>query len=410
MMNGNTSKTILNVALTLTLVCVAGILVSATLTARPAAASSFPNCGATPPAPVTITNPFTVTGIVSRQIGGAPVECVQVFAFSGAAQVYTYTNGTGRFTLTLNSGVFYDLVFNPPLGQGLASRSIRGIHDAQVLTLTLPPGHSISGTVYRDQAKTIPVANTAIFAFNQDHYSGFGLPPTQPTGVYQISLQEGHWELTFTPPPFSGLGPIRTAVISLTSELSQDIILQPGFTVYGQIITKSGGGQAGVEIFAQDPSQVPIGFGFTPSNQSGLFTGTLPLGIFDIQFLAPPFLGLGSTVVTDIMGPGNVQLTITLSAGNTVSGWVRCGTGVAHAFVHATPQIPIPGDDINGYGRFAGSDGFYALALVTGTYTFTVSPPDRSDLRKRIVPMIEVMQDLTLNFGLCTALLPAIYK
>jgi hypothetical protein len=383
-----------------------GALTHGALTAWPAiAASGFPNCdgGGAPSMPPLSADVFTVTGIV-RDAGDTPVECVQAFAFSGAVQVYTYTNSAGRFTLTLDLGVFYDLVLNPPIGLGLASQSERGIHDSQDLSVTLPPGHSISGTVYRDEAKTNPVANTAIFAFNTDTFGGFGLPPTQSTGNYQISLEEGHWELTFTPPPFASLGPTRTAAISLTADTTTDIILPAGFTVHGRVITSSGESQSNVEIFAQDPSQAPIGYGFTPSGQGGAFTGSLPLGNFDVQFLAPPFLELGSTVITNVMGPGDVRLTVTLPAGHTASGWVTCGAGVANAFVHAAPEIPIPGDDINGYGRFAGSDGFYALALVSGTYTFTVAPPAGSLLPGREVPSVVVTQNVTLNFDLCTFL------
>ncbi len=408
-MGRNAHRTGFRVALAVGLACLFCLLAVASLAAPRAAASGFPTCGGSPPpAPPIGAEAFTVTGIV-RAHTGAPVECVQVFAFSGPARVYTYTTSSGLFTLTLGAGVFYDIVFNPPLGLSLASQSARGVHVSQTLDVTLPAGHAISGTVYRDAAKTIPVGNVAIFAFGLNTYSGFGLPPSQPSGVYQISLETGRWELTFTPPPFSSLGPTRTAAISLTADIVRDIVLPPGFTVRGQVITGGGDGQAGVEVFAQDPTQWPIGYGFTPTGPDGRYTGTLPSGNFDIQFLAPPFLGLGSTVMTDVIGPPDALRNLTLPAGYTLSGTVRCGAGVANAFVHAAPHTPIAGDDINGWGRFAGSDGFYALALQTGTYTVSVSPPGGSWLLGRIVPSLVMTRDVSLDFDLCV-FLPIVLK
>jgi hypothetical protein len=399
------------IALALASACLLGLLAYVTLMAWPAlAANESPNWseGGLPLAPLADTSVFTVTGIVENQaetgIGG-----VQVFAFSGAVSVETFTNSSGHFTLTLTAGNFYDIVFNPPAGTNLASQLQRGIHQERFLSVILPPGHAISGTVYSDAAKTRTVANVAIFAFNQVTFDGFGLPPSRGDGTYQISLEEASWELTFAPPPFIGLGPTRTATISLTEDMTRDIILQPGFTVYGQVITSGGGGQANVEIYAQDPSQ-PYGYGFSPTDADGFYTGTLPAGTFDIQFHAPPFLGLGSTVVSDVVGPPDVELNLTLPAGHTVSGTVTCGGGLANAFVSAAPKPPPSAGFFGDWGRFAGADGFYALALQPGVYTFTVSPPGGSSLPQLIRPMVEVKQDFTLNFDYLCLFLPVIFK
>jgi hypothetical protein len=344
---------------------------------------------------LTGTGMFTITGGVVDQ-NGTPVEDVQVFAFSGASQFSTDTQSSGQFTLTLGMGT-YDVVFNPPPSTGLASQSRRGIHEAQIFNVILPPGHAISGVVYSDATKLNPVGKVAIFAFNKNTFDGFGLPPSQANGVYQISLEASTWELTFTPPPFMGLGPTQTTII-LTQDVIQDIVLQPGFTVYGQVMTSSGGGQVGVEIFAQDPAQ-PNGYGFTPTEQAGVYTGTLPLGTFDILFFAPPFLGLGSTVITNVSGSPDMLLHLALPVGYTISGTIRCGNGLANAFVFAAPQPPISAGYFGGWGRFAGVDGFYALALQPGVYTLTVSPPSGSNLPVRIIPEITVQQDLTAKIG-----------
>jgi hypothetical protein len=203
------------------------------------------------------------------------------------------------------------------------------------------------------------------------------------------------------------LGPTHTAVI-LTADITRDIILQPGFTVFGTATRSSGGSQPNVEIFALDPSQ-SSGYGFAPTDPAGSYTGTLPAGTFDIQFIPPPFSGQGSTVITDVSGPPDVPLNVMLPAGHTVSGTIRCGSGLANTFVQAAPQPPIPGDDIGGWGQFAGSDGFFALTLQQGVYNFTFDPPDSTSLPRRLVPMVVVTQDLSLNFDYCT-FLPLIFR
>lgn len=409
-MSNKSSRSQLKLALLLGTV-VFGILLtySALITLPTLAANQFPNCepGQTPSPPPSGPNVFTVTGIATRKTDGLPVECVRVFAFSGAIQAFTYTNSTGQYTLTLSEGI-YDFVFHPPLTTGLASQGRRWVRVSQVLNLTLSPGHLISGTVYSDAIKTKVVSNVNIFASNPDTFVGLGANPTNASGSYAIVLEEGNWELTFTPPHFLNLGPTRTGVISLTQNIIQDIVLPPGFTVYGQVKKSNGQGQANVDIFAQDSTQ-PQGYGITATDQNGLYTGTVPAGNFDILFFPPPSLELGSTVVTNITGPPNIRKDVTLPTGKTVSGIIKCGSGLANAFIEAAPQPPVSAGSFGGWGRFAGADGFYALALQAGTYTFTVNPAG-DQLPNQALSLVEVNQDLTLNFDYLCLFLPVILK
>ena len=380
---------------------------TALITLSPAAAGHVAEASTSTLSIVRNTAVFTITGTIC-QGNGQPVPYVQVFAFSGAGQAETITGSNGQYALTLTSGNSYDIVFNPPAGSNLASQARRGVSSTATLDVTLPPGHSIFGTVYRDATKTSPVANTAIFAFNRQTFEGFGLPPSKANGTYQISLEEGDWELTFTPPPFAQLGPTHSTVLTLSTDISKDIILQPGFTVYGKVDDGTGTGVSSVEIFALSLSQA-AGFGFSPTGASGLYTGTLPSGIFDILFLAPPFRGLGSTVVTNVNGPPDIQHDLTLPAGYTVSGTVGCGGGLANAFVTAAPQPPLSAGIAGRWGKFADANGFYALALQPGTYTFTVTPPGAT-LNEIVLPMVAVNTDLTIDFPYPCTFLPAIFR
>ncbi|WP_420631329.1 carboxypeptidase-like regulatory domain-containing protein [Candidatus Leptofilum sp.] len=371
------------------------------LSAAPPAKPSFQPIGA---------GTFTVTGTVTSTTMPMGVPNVQIFAFSGEITGETTTTAQGLYTLTLTSGIFYDIVFNPPGGAGLASQFVRAVDAPQTINMTLPPGFTISGTVYEDSSKTVGVENTAIYAFNTTTFSGFGLPPSTANGNYQISLEEGNWDLTFTPPHFSGFGPTQTNV-TLTSNIILDIILQPGFTVYGTISNASAEPIANVEIFARDFSQ-PNGFGFTPSNGNGHYTGTLPSGNFDILFIPPPFQGLGVTVITDVAGPPDLMRDLTLSAGFTLSGTVlseNCTEPIANAFISATPHTPGLIGQFDNVGKFSGADGRYALPLPPGSYTITIEAPSGLMLPPTIYA-IDLSEDTYVPFSFCKLYLPTVFK
>ena len=377
------------------LACLFGLLASVSLI-PPAVAAPSALC---PPSDPPLSGPgvFTLTGIVQDQ-NESPVECVQVSAYSSTADRDAYSTSSGHFTLTLQAGR-YDLTFHPPLESGLASISKRGLQGSQFLPVVLPPGMLISGTVSRYD-NGLPVAAVNIFAFSDDTHSGFGLHATNAAGGYQASLAEGVWKLTFTPPSFMGLGPVQKT-ITLTHPISGDIILGPGFTLYGHVITGSGASVANVEIFARDFAQ-PFGYGFGATNQAGYYEGTLPAGSYNVQFFASPFLNLGSVVTTNQVGPPDKNLTVPLPFGHTVSGTIKCRNDsgvVANAFVSAAPQgKPFLAGQFGDWGRFADESGYYAIALQPDTYHFKFVPPLGSDLELGVISDVVVAQDMTLDF------------
>ena len=84
--------------------------------------------------------------------------------------------------------------------------------------------------------------------------------------------------------------------------------------------------------------------------------------------------------------------------------------GLANAFVSAAPQPPPSAGFFGDWGRFAGADGFYALALQPGIYSFTVSPPGEIPLPKIILPIVDVTQDLALDFDYHCLFLPIVLR
>ncbi|MFQ5435128.1 MAG: hypothetical protein ACE5FD_09660, partial [Anaerolineae bacterium] len=219
-------------------------------------------------------------------------------------------------------------------------------------------------------------------------------------GHYAIVLEPGTWELTFNPPPFQGYSQRHLAPIELTTNpVPLDITLPAGFTIHGTISNPDGTVAANVEIYAQAPSET-TGHGFTPSGAEGLYAGSVPSGTFEIQYLPPPFSGAGSTVVTDISGPPDREVNVLLPAGHTVYGSVsKCGAGIANAFIFAAPHSSIiTGHFFGGWGRFAGSDGSYGIALQPALYTIIVVPPPMTGLDNIELPGIRLSADTNLDF------------
>jgi hypothetical protein len=356
---------------------------------------------------------FTVSGTVTCE-GTGLLSDVEVYAWNrdrGSGGVGDVTNSSGAYSVTLDEGN-YDLIFSPPCGSGCASEALKGITGPldQTRNVTLAAGHGVSGTVFSTDGST-PVSNVAIYAFNLDTAGGCGLPPTDANGHYCIGLAAGHYDLGFTPPACLGLGPTGVS-ITVTQDIARNVVLTSGFTVAGCIADGTSNPVPGVQVYAYNPHI--RGFGFAPSDESGCYTGTLPLGTFDIQFIPPAGRGLGSITVVDVVSETaacpNTPLPITLPAGFTISGRATCqGRPVKNVFVYADPAGGgAPGDDLVGWGLYSVDDGSYGLPVVPGTYDVKFIPPPVTGFDTVVVDDLQVITDTVLNADLCPLVLKSV--
>jgi len=381
--------------------------------------------GAAPSENVTIADAqyssasFTVSGTVTCQVTG-PISDVEVYAWNrdkGGGDVGDITKSSGHYSVTLEAGNYYDLIFNPPCGSGCASKAHKGITGPPDRTLNpiLSPGHSVSGTVFATDGTT-PVDDVSIYAFNHHTADGFGLPPTKDTGHYCIGLVEGPYDLGFTPPPCRGLGP-KTESITITQDKTLSVTLPLGFTVAGRVTDGASKPVSGVQvqIYARECCTC-TGYGFSPSNANGDYTGTLPLGTFGIQFLPPAGRDLGPKTVTDLIsttaGCPNTSLDVTLPDGFTISSKVTCqGKPVKNVFVYADPTGPPPDRYcLDGVGVYSVDDGTYGLPVVPGTYDIRFIPPPATGFDELVITDVQVITDTVLNTNFCPLFLPLVFK
>jgi hypothetical protein len=364
---------------------------------------------------VSASSILTLTGQISSSVSLTPISNVEIFVSDPIAgnEKSCFSNSTGRYTITMDAANPYNVVYNPPFGSQLAAQTITGIQGSGLITqdISLKAGFSIIGTTRRLSDST-SVGMVNIFAQNLDRGIGFGLPPSDENGVYTISLESARWEITYIPQPFRGLGPTRTQTVTLITDTTQEALLPAGVTVHGQVKTSMGTGVAGVSIFAlmESGDQAGEGYGFPSSKIGGWYTGTLPIGAFDIQFLPPIGQGLGPTVITNISPTtSSYYLPVTLPPGVTLSGTVACTSTLEGIFVFAEPETKIPGDDIGGWGMFSDSQGHFGLPLVTGTYRLEFKPPPEIPL-----PTLEITKniqaDTFLVIDFCPDYLPVIFN
>ncbi|MCB0193431.1 MAG: carboxypeptidase regulatory-like domain-containing protein [Anaerolineae bacterium] len=359
---------------------------------------------------------FNITGTVTCP-AAADQAGIEVFVWNpttGDGSVVTTTDSSGAFAIMLDNGS-YELVFNPPCNSGCASQNISRISDTteQPLIVTLSMGFSISGTTFATDDST-PVGNTSIYAFNRGTANQYGLPPSKANGQYCINLSGGSYDLSFTPPACTDLGPV-TQAITVSENLTRNISMPSGFTVAGCIIDEAASAVAGVDIYAYDSAVG--GFGLAPSKADGCYTGTLPLGTFDIQFIPPGGMGLGYQTITDVVNKSNscpnTTLPVTLPPGFTISGQIRCdGEPIENVFVYADPMgDPEPDNDLSGVGEFSLDDGTYDLPVVSGTYDLTFTPPPVTGFPEKKVYSAPVHSDVVINVEYCPTLyFPMILK
>jgi len=155
----------------------------------------------------------------------------------------------------------------------------------------------------------------------------------------------------------------------------------------------------GVQIYAYDPEI--RGFGFSPTDESGCYTGTLPLGTFDIQFIPPGGRGLGPVTAVDVISETatcpNTPLPIALPAGFTISGRATCqGQPVKNVFAYAAPA-----GGASGWGLYTVDDGSYGLPVIPGIYDVEFVPPPATGFDTMVVNNVQVFTDTVLNVDFC---------
>lgn len=320
----------------------------------------------------------TLSGTVVNQAGlpiaGASVVCNGVTVL---------TTATGAFSFTIPTGV-YSVDVAPPAGSGLATAHIEDMHVAGTLNvgaMTLVPGVTISGLVLYS-ATGLPVPNGDMDVIDAATGQKLYTPSdnTALTGIYSIVVPPGTYKIVADPATGGAstyasqeVGPFTvTANTTLPT-----ITLQPGFQVTATILR----GNSGLPLKNVDVDFDIVALGQrvpTPTdvtNLQGVVTVVVPAGTYRMNIDPAPgdaYLGMQLPAVT-VTGPTNLG-TISLAAGNLVSGYVR-GNGVGIPRTSIELEAAYGGTKRYTSNNKTAHDGWFEVVMPGDACRFDAIPP-----------------------------------
>lgn len=365
----------------------------------------------------------TITGQVTREDGGAPVENVGVFVTptAGGFSYNGYTDATGAYSVVGLPAGEYVVHFSPLPPSGLDDEfwddaadwfSADRIHtvggetiaDVDAALAAPPVPGSISGTVVREDDGA-PVVGATVSASATGGSWGWGSTTTGADGSYTLSsLQPGDYILTFqadgtdlvteywddavswsaaTPVALSSGG----AVASINAELAA------GGAVAGTVVrTADGSPVAGASVWALDEHGE-----IRRQTQSGADGAYRLDGLVDGSYAIQFSGGFDASLAVEFWQNARTQSAatpVTTTAGQTVSAIDASLESLGHVsgtVTKAADGTPVLGASIMALdavsGEYAGSgwsrmDGTYELALAPGTYNLKFVTMDRGLLEE----------------------------
>ena len=193
-----------------------------------------------PPGGISMGNIVLPVGVAvtgtTVDVGGSSVAEVDLdFIISATSTeiptVHDNADGNGDFSVQVETDT-YDIEFRPPFITGLAPRVLLLVvvqSDTDLGQVVLEPGFAITGVV---TSSGTPVEG-AMVSLND---SATGVPvytfgdDTDGLGMYGIRQVSGTYDVTFTPPPGSGLSTLVRPSEALFSDITIDVDLGPGGT------------------------------------------------------------------------------------------------------------------------------------------------------------------------------------
>jgi hypothetical protein len=263
----------------------------------------------------------------------------------------------------------------------------------------------ISGTV-RDNASTA-VPNVDVKLFTNTGVP-IGIPPTATngSGFYSISsIPSGTYQLLFTPPAQTGLLHHLETDVSVTSDRTVNVTLQPGNIIQGYVLDTLGSPIAGIDINVYENNGTKIETPGDNTDVTGFYDVVVPNGNWIVRWRSVDTLARWVPVeVYDVnLNNTDTTLNVTLESGWFVSGTVT-GPGAAPVvngdldFLDLAASLIILTLDDN-----TNAQGKYKVLVPPGTYDVTAAGPTGSGLFPGTQTGVLISGDKTIDFSLVQA-------
>ncbi len=328
---------------------------------------------------------------------------------TGTAQQFSgdFTLADGTFSTKVPPG-FWDVQFTASPASTTLDMVPRELRDTLIDGISnlgdvrLRQGRPITGLVV-DQVG-IPVVNADVDA--RDLITGEKIVTpgdnTNSSGVFQILVPEGQFELEIDPEAGSTLVPLLLNVVVPVSGLDVgSLILEEGVAVSGLVADGSGAIVPGTDLdFIISATGVEIPTAHDNANSSGQFSVQVVPSTYDIAFRPSFVSGLAPLVVPSVAVTTNINLgTVTLPDGTAFTGTILAG-GAPVLEAEIELEDSVSGQPTYLFGNDTDALGAFAVRQVPGVYNLSVTPPPGSGLPSYSENGIDLSTDLNLAIDL----------
>jgi hypothetical protein len=226
--------------------------------------------------------------------GGVPQENVNINVLDHVSRTkqrtaHDATDANGDFTLVVNPGL-YDIHYDPPVCSPMAPMTQDSVLVAGNSTLPVMDvvnGIHLTGLVTDPAALPVAAADLDVYPAGgvQKLYSP--LDNTSATGVYDVLVPPGLYDVRFVPGAPTRLRPAQRNGVDLTAPAAQStLVLQNGFLLSGTVHYSNLLPANNADLVLYPASHLPpLWAPHSTVNTLGAFTFSVPAGTYDIHYV-----------------------------------------------------------------------------------------------------------------------------
>lgn len=285
------------------------------------------------------------------------------------ASVRDDSDGDGLFGTTILPGV-WDVYFNPPLGSPTGPLRVDGVDlrgDA-VLDVTLPRGHTVTGTVVRIDGPPIVQADLDFDDPDGNRRIPTADDATATNGTFTVNVSEGRRNIFIVPPRGLPYAPTALYDVDIDGDLDLGTIaLEHGVVLQGTVKDANGAPVEGADVDLLLPGgcdRYPGTAGGTAAD--GTFTLRMEPGSYEVVVTPPDGSPLPAHRFAAVALAADAAMDFTLPATGDAA---ESGSGL----VLDADGAPVTGAEVRGE-PLAGGAAWSAFTLADGSFTFDASP------------------------------------
>lgn len=352
--------------------------------------------------------------VSGRVIGdsGDPLSAVDLDFFdpiSGQQTAFSgdFTDDDGLYSIKVFAD-FWDIRFTQGSGTSPIPLVPLLLSDVAVFDVVdlgdavLRDGHELTGTI--EEASGAPVVGSDIDVIDPITGEKFLTPGdnTDGSGVFQVLVPAGSWELEVDPPQGTSLVASLTNITVPIGGVDIGVLILPeGFPVIGTVVDISGDIIPDTDLdFFISATGIEIPTAHDNANSSGVFSVQVEPNTYDIAF-RPKFISGAAPLVIesiDVFGATDIGV-ITLPEGYALTGTVVAGA-VPVADVEITLNDSSTGDAIYVFGNDTDGLGAFSMRQVPGTYDLTATPLVNTGYPTRVLTGLVLDSDINIPIDL----------